>query len=340
MTPNPSIQGGRAASAVPLLWARGWPAAEHKVRAGKRESMRIKLALATCLLLLFGFASAFAQMTPERLRSAASLAKDLEFPTEASGPSFPGSPRMELYKPDGTGPFPALVLHHQCGGLAGGRWVNASMLDWAKEAVARGYVALLIDSLGPRGVKTVCMGPQGGVNFMRGVKDALQAAEHLRKFDFVDKKRIALVGYSWGAMIGVLASSSQWGTTLAAGDRFAAAVSFYPGCFTIKPPNGSPYEIVNADIDRPLLVLMGAKDTETPPGECVSRMEAARAAGAPVEWHVYPEATHCWDCQNLHGFSKTDFRGNQVVYYYDRSVTQDSARRMFEFLRKTLDAPP
>jgi dienelactone hydrolase len=95
------------------------------------------------------------------------------------------------------------------------------------------------------------------VNFPRGVKDALQAAEHLRSFDFVDKKRIALAGYSWGAMVGVLASSKRWGTTLAPLERFAAAVSFYPGCFTIKPPSGKPYEIVQPDIDRPLLVLMG-----------------------------------------------------------------------------------
>ena len=78
-------------------------------------------------------------------------------------------------------------------------------------------------------------------------------------------------------------STRLWGTTLGAGERFAAVVSFYPGCFTIRPPVGAPFEIVNPDIDRPLLVLMGDKDTETPPGECVSKLELARAAGAPVE---------------------------------------------------------
>jgi dienelactone hydrolase len=245
---------------------------------------------------------------------------------------------MALYKPEGQGPFPALVLHHQCGGLGNPRWQNVSMLTWAKEAVARGYVALLIDSLGPRNVDTVCMGARGGVTFPRGVKDALQAAEYLRKFDFVDKQRIALAGYSWGAMIGALASSKQWGTTLSPGERFAAVVSFYPGCFTVRPRTGGSWEFVNPDIDRPLLVLMGEKDTETPPSECVPKLEAARAAGAPVEWHVYPGITHCWDCENLNGFSKVDFRGNQVVYYYDKNATQDAARRMFDFLQRTFDA--
>lgn len=304
--------------------------------------MRNKLAVGMFLLFLFMPAVVLAQVTPERLLGAASQAKDLEFPTEPSRLSFFSSPRMALYKPDGVGPFPALVLHHQCGGLSNprSRWQNVSMLNWAKEAVARGYVALLIDSLDPRGVDSVCMGPRGGVNLMRGVKDALQAAEHLRKFDFVDKKRVAFAGYSWGAMVGVLASGKLWGTTLGPGERFAAVVSFYPGCFTIKPPAGAPYEIVNADIDRPLLVLMGEKDTETPPADCVPKLEAVRAAGALVEWHVYPGTTHCWDCENLHGFSKVDVRGNQVAYYYNKSATQDSARRMFDFLQRHLTARP
>jgi dienelactone hydrolase len=284
-------------------------------------------------------ANAFAQ-SANPLMAGAGLAKDLEFPAKPSRLSFFSVPQMALYKPDGPGPFPALVLHHQCGGLGQDRWQNLSMLDWAKEAVSRGYVALLIDSLGPRGAKTVCMGPQGGVNFARGVRDALQAAEHLRRFDFVDKERIALAGYSWGAMVAVLASGQRWGTSLAAGGRFAAAVSFYPGCFTIRPAAGNPYEIVNSDIDRPLLVLMGERDTETPPAECVPKLEAAKASGAPVQWHVYPEATHCWDCKNLDGFTKVDFRGNQVVYRYDKSISNDASRRMFEFLEKTFAARP
>ena len=274
------------------------------------------------------------------LLSWARLAKDLEFPAKPSRLSFSSTPEMALYKPDGPGPFPAVVLHHQCGGLGQDRWQNVSMLEWAKQAIARGYVALLIDSLEPRGVKTVCMGPQGGVNFPRGVRDALQAAHHLRRFDFVAKDRIAIAGYSWGAMVAVLASGHRWGTALAPGDRFAAAVSFYPGCFTIKPAAGRPYEVVNSDIDRPLLVLMGGRDNETPSGECVPKLEAAKTAGAPVQWHVYPEATHCWDCKNLDGFSKVDVRGSQVVYRYDKDITADSARRMFDFLEKVMAGRP
>jgi dienelactone hydrolase len=267
------------------------------------------------------------------------MARDLQFPAEPVAFSAIDRPQMALFKPAGAGPFPALVLVHQCGGL-GTRKPNESMLTWAKEAVARGYVALLIDSLGPRGVDTVCYGPKGGLVFARGVRDALQAAEHLQRFDFVDKKRIALAGYSWGAMVSVLASSARWSGNALPGVRFAAAVAFYPGCFTIRPPTAAAYEIVQPDIDRPLLVLAGGQDTETPAEECVAKLGEAKASGAPVEWYVYPQATHCWDCRHLDGFSKTDVRGNSVTYRYSMDYTTDSLQRMFQFLDRAMPSRP
>mgnify|MGYP003782778253 CR=1 FL=1 len=76
--------------------------------------------------------------------------------------------------------------------------------------------------------------------------------------------------------------------------------------------------------------------TETPAAECVQKLGGARSAGGPVEWHVYPNATHCFDCAHMDGFSKVDNRGNKVTYRYDAGITADAAKRMFEFLDKTL----
>jgi dienelactone hydrolase len=274
----------------------------------------------------------------QRLRNAASLAQDLQYPDKLSEFGFFSSPSMAMYKPAGNGPFPALVLQHQCGGLrnATGSWQNQSMLEWAKTAVQRGYVALIIDSMGPRGVDSLCFSPKGGVNFMRGARDALMAAAHLKKFDFVDKERIAHAGYSWGAMLSMALSGKTWGEALGDGTRFAAAVSFYPGCFSIRPQSGPAYELINPDIDKPLLVLMGGLDVETPPSECVPKLDAVKSAGGQVQWHVYPEATHCWDCKNLNNYSKSDWRGNSVTYVYSSKITQDSEQRMFEFLEAAM----
>jgi dienelactone hydrolase len=212
------------------------------------------------------------------------------------------------------------------------------MATWAKLAVSRGYVVLQIDSLGSRGVDTVCYGPKGDVNPARGVRDALQAADHLRSLPFVDKKRVAHIGFSWGAMVALLGSSRAWRSALPGGEGFTAAVSVYPGCFTIQPKNAPSFEIVQTSIDRPTLVLMGDKDTETPAAECVAKLGAIKAAGAPVEWHVFANATHCWDCAHLNGFSKTDVRGNQVAYRYSADFTRETEARIFAFLERAM--PP
>jgi dienelactone hydrolase len=263
--------------------------------------------------------------------NAATVAEDLIFPAHAELADKLTSPRMVLLKPAGEGPFPALVIMHQCSGP------NEAVVSWAQRAVARRYAVLLVDSLGPRGVRSVCYGPQGGVNLFRGARDALQAAEHLRRQPFVDADRVALVGFSWGAMVGLLTDSPHYVGALRAGPGFTAIASFYPGCFRISPPNNSPpIDIINGDIDHPLLVLMGEADTEAPASECTERLELLKETGAPVEWFIYPQTTHCWDCEQLNGLSKIDVRGHHVEYHFRQDVTQDSEGRLFAFLGRTM----
>ena len=291
-------------------------------------------------LVLVMSSQALAQQPAGPIVGAALQARDLVFPSAPLPLSEFSNPRMAILKPDGPGPFPALVLHHQCGGLRRGQWHNQSMLTWTRMAVERGFVVLLLDSLGPRGVDWVCTGPKGGVNLGRGVRDALQGAEHLRSFAFVDKKRIAHVGFSWGAMVGLLANSASFRYFQSNLEGFAAFVSFYPGCFTIKRPDGSQLEVVRSDTERPHLVLMGDQDTETPARECAAKLDAAKSSGASVKWHIFANATHCWDCENLDGLSKIDVRGNRVAYHYDAAITAQSQHHMFQFLAEALSAKP
>jgi dienelactone hydrolase len=268
---------------------------------------------------------------PGAIYRGASLAGDLTFPDAAEAADALTSRRMALLKPSGEGPFPAIVMVHQCAGL------NQAVLARARKAVSMNYVVLLIDSLGPRGATSVCYGPKAGVNFFRGARDALQGSEHLRRQPFVEKDRIALVGFSWGAMVGLLASSQRYVEALKAGPGFRAIASFYPGCFRISPPGDRPpFELVNGDITAPLLVLMGEADTETPAAECIEKLDTVKETGAPIEWHVYPKTTHCWDCKQLDGLSKIDVRGHRVEYRFQQSVTDDSERRLFEFLGKAM----
>ena len=108
----------------------------------------------------------------------------------------------------------------------------------------------------------------------------------------------------------------------------SAVVSLYPACY--MPPFGSMTsgaEILRSDVSTPTLILMGGQDNELPPQECINRLETLKERGAPVEWHVFPNATHCWDCSDQHNqrWSPPWAGGRSVVYLYDSKVTDESA---------------
>ena len=268
---------------------------------------------------------AAAQTFQERILSSASQAPDLKFPDEAKTLSGASPLAMAIYRPAGAGRFPGLILVHTCGGL------RPEIRRWTKQALSRGYVVFVIDSLGPRGLKTVCH-PPSPVSIWRGVKDAFQALDHLERFEFVDPDRVGLMGFSWGAMVGLLASSKTVADVFSPSKRFAAVASFYPGCHLPASGTRGEIEFLRSDTDRAILVLMGELDAETPPVDCLTRLEALRERGAPVRWHLYPKATHCWDCSSLHNFSKVDSLGREIVYLYDERITNDSTQRAFDFL--------
>lgn len=259
---------------------------------------------------------------------------DLVFPKDASELSIFSPIQMGIWKPAGDGPFPALVIVHSCGGM------KQQIGDWRKEAVNRGYVAFVIDAFSSRGSPS-CR-PSAPIPMSRGVKDVLDAAAHLRTFAFVDKAKVATIGFSWGGMAGLLSGSPKYVSELAPGlVPLSASVSLYPACYIAPFGTFTGNEYLRSDLATPTLLLLGGRDTETPPDECLGRVATLQARGAPVESHVFQDATHCWDCsdQNNQRWSPPWAGGRQVVYKYDSKVTDESVARAFEFLTRRLQAP-
>ncbi len=60
-----------------------------------------------------------------------------------------------------------------------------------------------------------------------------------------------------------------------------------------------------------------------------------RTRARPPSGTSFRNATHCWDCEHLNGFTKKEFRGTPVAYRYDAGATKETGRRIFEFLEKT-----
>lgn len=283
-----------------------------------------------------------AQPTPYNLSVDARSAPDLPLPSEVTPIEAANYPKMMLLKPDGEGPFPALVLGHQCGGLVFSRSnpniANWSMLQWAKDFHAAGYVVLFLDFMGPRGATMVCNGPQNGVTLGRSVQDFFQASAHMRALPYVNPQKVGLVGFSQGAFLAFFVNSKSYREAFKQPRGFDAYVSFYPPCRFMLRGTGAMADLVQPDIEKPQLVLVGTRDNEAPYSDCQSTIAPIEKAGKPMSIHTYEDASHCWDCKSLDGFSKPGRHGT-VTYTYNPAASQDSLQRSLAFLRQSLALP-
>lgn len=253
----------------------------------------------------------------------------LTFPEKAET-TRAASLRMGIFKPEGSGPFPAVILLHSCASLSD----SDNMAYWATEFLKAGYVAFIVDSWEQRGVPGGICAPTPrlplNAAFLR-MRDAFDALEHLVKFDFVDKGRIAAVGSSQGGRVIYRLSSAVAHKVYApSGARFAALVALYGECFDRK----SKISYVPNDVKTPVLALLGELDEDGDPRECVPRFERAKSAGAPIEWHVFPSVGHVWDVPRFSQRQYTSYHGapsGKVLFEYDAAATAQSRTRIFAF---------
>lgn len=217
-----------------------------------------------------------------------------------------------LSKPEGGGPFAAIVYLHGCAGLSENVRMNIArlMTGW-------GYVSLAVDSFTSRGIKDQCSDPAA---YRLG--DALGALSYLSRLPFVDPQRIAIVGSSQGAFVALRLASTYEHVFDAPRDlRFVAAVAYYPMC-------GAMTE----DLVRPALIMIGELDDWTPARDCDFWTKWQAKRGAPVRLVVYPGAYHAFDISAL-ADGKESF-GHWVKY--DASATAGSLQEMQSFLASQL----
>ena len=99
----------------------------------------------------------------------------------------------KLTKPQGDGPFPAVILMHGCAGITG------DIDTWADRLANWGYVAIVLDSFGPRGEINICERIMA-IPFNVRSQDAYDAKSYLSGKAFVDRNRMAAIGFSHGGI--------------------------------------------------------------------------------------------------------------------------------------------
>lgn len=219
-----------------------------------------------------------------------------------------------LSKPQGAGPFPAIVHLHGCNGLtARARTAAAAqMTQW-------GFVTLAVDSFTSRGLREACVS-----NPPDRLADAFGALVYLSKLSFVDTRRIALVGYSQGGRAVLQAASSRPFDLfeMPAGLGFKAAVAYYPLCGAAED-----------EMAIPTLILIGELDDWSPIKPCEWWLERRAGRGAPVNLVVYPEAFHDFDNPGIR--NGMDFTHGHWLKY-DRATAGQAKDEMRRFLADNL----
>jgi dienelactone hydrolase len=228
-----------------------------------------------------------------------------------------------IYTPEGKGPFPAVVLNHTIGGLSQHLQIQAKLL------LDAGFAVMVVDSYSPRGIRP------GAILFPAEVaRDAYDALSHLSKQPYIDGERIFQAGYSLGALASALLASPEGAQVFKSTARFRATAGHYGSCAVQDRPSSPRLEMLSADSDRPILMLMAELDIETPPQLCFPLLEQMKARGKDVSWHVYPNTTHGWDKVENNGYVYRSSTGASMTYKYDAAVTREAAARMIDFFNR------
>lgn len=259
-----------------------------------------------------------------------------QLPDTVSFPSRDGKTQLTgyLFKPKGAGPHPAIVmLHGRAGpystaakGVYAAHTLSRRHQAWGEFWAERGYLALHVDSFGPRGyaqgfpVNSYQDRPPAVSEQTVRPLDAYGALEYLRGRPDVIADRVGVQGWSNGAMtlLATLADTAPGIAQPTPQTGFRAALALYPGCRAQEKQNYRPY--------APLLMLLASEDKEVSPVVCQRLAQQTLARGAELEVVVYAGAQHAFDDP---GSTRQSREAN-------RFATVDSMRRAEAFFRRHL----
>lgn len=228
--------------------------------------------------------------------------------------------------------YSALIILPSCAGMVPPKIPDLKNL--ALEAASRGFVTMVLDSLGPRGQSkppfNCARNKLVPMDFLVG--DLFSAVKFLSELSFVSSGEVFAIGQSYGAMTISTASSAMVQRKYPEEKPYLrAGTGLYGGCdygYQGKKKH------VFRDTVVPLLWLMGGRDKEAPVSGCKNIVRYLDSKHVGFEHHIFEEATHCWDCIGSDGLTRAAANGQKVVYEYNEAITAKSYGMAFSFFNK------
>ncbi len=206
-----------------------------------------------------------------------------------------------ILRPEGEGPYGAVVLNHGTPGSASGRAKETSelLLNPATVFARRGYVVVmpLRRGFGATGGEFAedpgtCANPDYRRGEQAAADDVMAAYEYARSLPYVDGKRMILAGQSAGGMVSMFTAGTRDPEGLLAVLSFAAGrggnPDFRPGIPCAVEPVAKVLESVAKSLRAPVLLHYAQNDLYF--NEQTSRLwyERFAAAGGRAEYVLQP----------------------------------------------------
>jgi dienelactone hydrolase len=222
----------------------------------------------------------------------------------------------------GKGPFPAVVIVHGSGGLV----PVGPERSFVVALNGSGIATLVLDMWTPRGMPrgADAFGGTGGLDRRPStpqdtLPDAFGALKYLGGHPLIDRGRIGIMGFSWGAMVSLLAADDAAAGKAMQGEdlRFAAHSGNYLVCWPYRPGGLMAAAVQTPRTGRPMQIhVAGHDDYDDADGGAACRAVVDSLPldkAARPELFVHEAATHMWDFNVPVSISFTDRRSHVGV---------------------------
>jgi dienelactone hydrolase len=229
-----------------------------------------------------------------------------------------------LAKPQGDGPFPAVVVLPDCIGLTPfvRETLTARLASW-------GYVTLVVDSWTSRHAEAGCLLNGQEPPGVDRIADAYGGLFYLAGLPFVQRDRVSLLGFATGGVFVLTLAEPQTQSSVVNDKNlgFRAGVVYYAPCAALGLIQKPAF---------PLLILAGRDDQRTRVQTCEEVARPASGDDNPVEVQVYPGVKH--------GFADPYWGATGEILgfpaAYDAKAAEDALLRAREFLDRTAKGKP